>query len=253
MIGLWNAVMVTWLELSWMNRMAVWAWIGNLVLLPVLVWVWDDKALRWGVTTGVVLQAIAVFVALGSLWGWGRTAAVGVAIAGMGWAAEFVGSRTGFPFGRYHYTGRLQPQLGHVPLVIPLAWLMMLPPAWGVASLITGGYGLAFVVVSALAFTVWDLFLDPQMVGWRLWVWDKPGGYFGIPLINYLGWFLVSGVMTAVLQPRELPEMPLALIYTITWLLQSVGLSVFWKQPGPALCGFFGMGSMLTWAWFTNH
>ena len=245
--------MVIWLELSLMNRMAVLAWIGNLILLPLLVWIWNDRALRWGVTTGVVLQAIAVFVTLGSLWGWQRASVVGLAIAGMGWTVEFVGSRTGLPFGRYHYTGRLQPQLGHVPLVIPLAWLMMLPPAWGVAGLITKGYGSAFVVVSALAFTAWDLFLDPQMVGWRLWVWEKPGRYFGIPLINYLGWFLASGVMTAVLQPRELPEMSLALIYTITWLLQSVGLSVFWKQPGPALCGFLGMGSMLTWAWFTNH
>jgi putative membrane protein len=140
-----------------------------------------------------------------------------------------------------------------VPLAIPVAWLMMLPPAWGVASLITGGYGLAFVVVSALAFTAWDLFLDPQMVAWRLWVWQKPGIYFGIPLTNYVGWFLASAAITALVQPRECPDMSLALIYAITWLLQTVGLGVFWKQPGPALCGFFGMGGMLTWAWLASH
>jgi putative membrane protein len=249
MMGLWNTVMVLWLELSLVSRTAVVAWIGELVLLPLLVWIWDDRALRWGVTTGVVLQATAVFVTLASLWGWVRAFTVGLAVASMGWAVEFVGSRTGFPFGRYRYTDRLRPQVGHVPLAIPLAWLMMLPPAWGVARLISGGYGFAFVIVSALAFTAWDLFLDPQMVKWRLWIWEKPGGYFGIPWTNYLGWCLASGVMTVVLQPRELPEKPLVLIYTITWLLQSIGLGVFWKQPGPALCGFLGMGSLLAWAW----
>jgi putative membrane protein len=204
-------------------------------------------------TTGVVLQAAAVLATLESVLGWGRATSIGLAIAVMGWTAEFIGSRTGFPFGRYRYTDRLQPQLGHVPLLIPLAWLMMLPPAWGVASLITGGRGLPFILVSALALTVWDLYLDPQMVGWRLWVWEKPGGYYGIPWINYLGWMLASGIMTAVLCPPELPEMPLALIYTITWLLETVGLGVFWRQPGPALCGFLGMGGMLGWAWLANR
>ena len=250
MMALWHTISVTWLELSLLDRIVILAWIGSLALLPVFVWIWNDKALRWGVATGVTLQAIAVLVALGSLWGWVQAAAVGLAIAAMGWAVEFVGSRTGFPFGRYHYTDRLQPQVGHVPLAIPLAWLMMLPPAWAVASLITGGHGVAFILVSALAFTAWDLFLDPQMVGWRLWVWEKPGRYFGIPLINYLGWFLASGIMTAILQPRQLPEKPLALIYAITWLLETVGLGVFWKQPAPALCGFLGMGGMLAWMWF---
>ena len=78
-------------------------------------------------------------------------AVVALAIPAMGWAIEYLGSTTGFPFGRYHYTDRLQPQLGHVPLLIPLAWLMMLPPAWAVAGSIAGNSGLSFVLASALA------------------------------------------------------------------------------------------------------
>ena len=49
----------------------------------------------------------------------------------IGWTAEAIGSKTGFPFGAYHYTDRLQPQLLGVPLLIPLAWLMMLPARMG--------------------------------------------------------------------------------------------------------------------------
>ena len=159
------------------------------------------------------------------------------------WTSEAVGSKTGFPFGAYHYTDRLQPQLLGVPLLIPLAWLMMLPPAWAVAQRITRrSTGLLFVAVSALAFTAWDLFLDPQMVNWGLWVWDQPGQYFGIPLVNYAGWFLVSALITVLARPSALPTRPLFVIYALTWLIETMGLILFWGMYGPAAAGFIGMG-----------
>ena len=114
-------------------------------------------------------------------------------------------------------------------------------------------HGLAFAVWSGLALTAWDLFLDPQMTQWELWVWDQPGGYFGIPWVNYLGWFLGAALITAAMQfaarPQELPERPLLAVYTLTWLLETVGLAAFWGLPGPALCGFVGMGVFVLLAW----
>jgi putative membrane protein len=72
-------------------------------------------------------------------------------------------------FGTYHYTDALAPLVGGVPAAIPVAWLMMLPPAWAVAYAATGqARGWRFVFVSGLAFTTWDLFLNPQMVAWGL-------------------------------------------------------------------------------------
>ena len=178
---------------------------------------------------------------------------IAAAVPAMGWGVEFIGSRTGIPFGRYHYTDRLQPQVGRVPVLIPLAWLMMLPAAWAIADVITQEHNLAFSVVSGAAFTTWDLFLDPQMVGWGLWKWQKPGGYFGIPWTNYLGWMLASTVMTAIIQPVDLPVQALGLIYGLTWLLETVGLGILWKQPGPAFCGFLGMGGMVLWAYLASR
>jgi len=233
-------------------RIALMAWVGGMICLPIITHLWGDRALRWGVSIGVLLQAIAVLIVLGAAWGWARTAAVGIGIAALGWGVEFIGSRTGFPFGRYHYTDRLQPQLGRVPLLIPVAWLMMLPPAWAISALIAGQYNWAFVLLSALAFTAWDLFLDPQMVGWKLWVWEKSGGFFGIPWTNYLGWLLVSAGITLLLRPSGLPNAPLALIYAITWILETVALGVFWRQPGPAACGCLAMGAMMVWAWLSR-
>lgn len=257
-MNVWQDIGNAWGAMAWGTRIAILAWIVATISMPIIRWLWGERGLRWGISASVLLQAAAVLLILAWAWGWGWAALAAGAVLVLGWTVEYIGSRTGVPFGRYHYTGRLQPQLGRVPLLIPVAWLMMLPPAWAVAQYITGcagarGASLAFIAVSALTFTTWDLFLDPQMVGWGLWVWARPGGYFGIPWVNYAGWFLAAGAMTAVIRtgvcPASLPAAPLALIYGLTWLLETVGLGIIWKQPGPAVCGFLGMGAMLFWAW----
>ncbi len=222
------------------------AWVLTMISIPILRWVIGDSVLHWGVIAGVVLQAAAVLSIVQSAWGTRETLRVAAIVIPLSWLIERIGSTTGIPFGSYHYTETLAPLLGGVPLIIPLAWLMMLPAAWAVAAAITGTHrGWKFVVVAALAFTAWDLFLDPQMVAWGYWVWAEPGGYFGIPWINYAGWFVSSALITAVVRPQPLARWPLTVllvIYTITWFLQSVGLALFWGMPGPALVGMLGMG-----------
>ncbi|MFZ5819350.1 MAG: carotenoid biosynthesis protein [Chloroflexota bacterium] len=226
-------------------------WTLAMLVQPILLWTWGQAAFRTGMSLTVVIQAVAVLAVLAGAWGWKRTASLLALVAVSAYLAELLGSQTGFPFGKYHYTGVLQPQLAGVPLLIPLAWLMMLPPSWAVARLIAGEQSplSSFIILSAFAFTAWDLFLDPQMAAWGFWVWESPGQYFGIPLVNYLGWLLVSAIITALARPRDLPLAPLAAVYTITWLLQTIGQGLFWAQPGPAVCGFLGMGAMLAWAW----
>lgn len=229
------------------------AWVLSMVLLPIAKWVWGDGVIRWSVLVNTLLQFSAVMALLVQSWGWRRATVVFAVVALTSWLAEAVGTATGFPFGRYDYTDLLQPQFAHVPLVIPLAWMMMLPSAWAVASMVTARRDVFFVVVSAAAMTAWDLFLDPQMVGWGFWVWQDGGAYFGIPLINYAGWLLTAGVITALVRPRELPVFPLLLIYGVTSFLQSVGQFVFWSMPGPALFGTLGMGGMLLLAWWSHQ
>jgi lycopene beta-cyclase len=222
------------------------AWTLTMISIPIIRWVVGDDVLHWGVIAGVLLQAAAVLVVLQGAWGTRTTLRMVAIVLPLAWLVERIGSTTGVPFGAYHYTAALAPLLGGVPLVIPLAWLMMLPPAWAVASAITASTrGWHFVVVSALAFTAWDLFLDPQMVGWGYWVWQQPGSYFGIPWINFFGWFLSSALITLAVRPQQPPVPPLLVIYTITWFLQSVGQAVFWNMPGPALVGFVGMGAFV--------
>jgi uncharacterized membrane protein len=234
-------------------------WVLAMISVPIQRWTIGDGALPFAISLGVALQALAVFIILSHGWGWKRALAVAALVPLMGWAIEAVGHTTDFPFGAYHYTDLLQPQAAGVPLLIPLAWMMMMPPSWAVAHVITRSLNgrrrwIAFVGVTMLAFTAWDLFLDPQMVGWGLWVWDDPSGftYFGIPWSNYAGWLLSVGLITICALPLlkldRLPISPLLQVYALTLVLEFIGLLVFWGLPGPALVGGLGMGAMLGWA-----
>jgi putative membrane protein len=140
------------------------AWVAALLAMPVMQWAAGHPGLVAGVFLGVLLQASLVILWLAQAASVRRAMLIVVTVAVAAWASEVLGWKTGIPFGAYHYTESLQPQLLGVPLLIPLAWLMMLPPAWAVAQRVTGRRsGIAFIAVSALAFTAWDLFLDPQM------------------------------------------------------------------------------------------
>lgn len=221
-------------------------WLASLVGLPIANYLWGDPALSMAVICSVIIQVGLVYTLLRQSWGLRQSLLTTFSVMLTALAIEALGTATGFPFGSYYYTDKLQPQIAHVPLLIPLAWVMMIPSAWTAAYCITHRWtGLRFVVVSGLAMTAWDLFLDPQMVAWGFWVWTEPGGYFGIPWQNFLGWFLTTALITIIVRPSNLPVAPLLALYIITWLLETLGLLFFWNLPGPAIIGFVAMGSLI--------
>ena len=168
-----------------------------------------------------------------------------VAGGGIGLVAEVLGVRTGVPFGRYAYTGDLGPDVLGVPVVIPLAWVMMAYPAAVVGGRI-GRSTLARVIAAAAALAAWDLFLDPQMVAAGYWEWAQAGPALGgIPLTNYGGWLLVA----LLLQTAVVPGMPAAVddrvpiaLYVWTWLGSVVALGFFLDLPVSASTGGIAMG-----------
>jgi uncharacterized membrane protein len=111
---------------------------------------------------------------------------------------ENVSILTGFPFGHYHYTEVLGPKLFLVPLLIGPAYVGTGYLAWVLATILVGpmhrtasGFiTLAVPVCAACMMTVWDVCFDPTastLNHW--WIWEHGGGFFGVPLTNYLGWF----------------------------------------------------------------
>ena len=229
-------------------------WVLIMISIPIVDWSMDWSAMMRPITLGVTISALVVMALLWGDWGAVVTFRASFMILVLSWVAEAVGSHFGIPFGTYSYTDALQPQILGVPIQVPLGWLMMLPPAWAIAQAISDPVALrwrfpVFIGLSALAMMAWDLFLDPMMVTWGIWVWHHPGGFFGIPWINYLGWLLISALITIIIRPEKLSVVPLLMIYTSIWLLKSVGLGIFWDIPGPALVGFIFMGAVTVIAW----
>jgi putative membrane protein len=175
-------------------------------------------------------------------WGGSRTAlAASLVAAGTG-VVERVGTATGWPFGRYRYTGRLRPEVGGVPAVVPAAWWAMALPAREVASAVLGPRSsrLGRVVVGTVALTAWDLFLDPQMTTERYWRWARVGRYRGIPASNFLGWLVTGAAVMAVLDvvvPPGPPEPALVAEYAGMAVMETVGFVAFFGDRLVAAVG----------------
>ena len=105
---------------------------------------------------------------------------------------------TGFPFGHYHYTDSLGPKLFLVPLLIGPAYFANGYLAWALSTVLVGDIRressafttFAVPFMASFLMVMWDLGFDPQASTiQRFWIWEQGGGYFGVPLTNYLGWF----------------------------------------------------------------
>ena len=167
-----------------------------------------------------------------------------------GWGVELLGTRTGFPFGTYTYdAGALGPSVAGVPVVIPMAWAMMSYPALLVGRRLVAGV-LTVPLVAGWALASWDLFLDPQMTGESYWRWASPTvtlhGVPGVPVLNYLGWFVAAVVLMLVLdrlpRRRNAAEGVPAALYLWTWVGGIVANAFFFDRPWVAVWGGIGMG-----------
>lgn len=83
---------------------------------------------------------------------------------------EEIGVRTGLIYGAYHYSDMLGAKMGHVPVIIPLAWFMMIYPCWMVARAILRNVDMRSLaglmtlsVIAALVITGWNMVMDPGM------------------------------------------------------------------------------------------
>lgn len=239
-------------------------WLLLMILIPHILRLADRPSFLAALSLSIAVQVGLILSLLLPALKARSTLRIGLFVVAIAWTAEFIGHQTGLPFGRYDYTDALLPQIGRVPIQIPAAWLMMLPPAWAVGTAIctrlftpdsrpTWMAKAATSLTSGLAYTAWDLFLDPQMVAWGIWRWQSTGGYFGVPVVNFIGWTLVAAIIVFVLSnfthAKSLPVEPLLLVYTTVWVLNTAGLGLFFDQPGPAAAGFVGMGIFVAAAW----
>lgn len=144
---------------------------------------------------------LLVFVSLHGWYRYGRNNmviffAITLAIT---WTAETLSIETGIPFGKFNYTDSLGEKIGNVPILIIPAYYYNGYLAWIMANLFVGsreaGVNKQNVIrvplISTIIMVIWNLTFDPIMSTIEgNWIWHDGGIYFGVPLSNFLGWFI---------------------------------------------------------------
>ena len=230
---------------------AVWFLVGAAVLVQI-VYPLVPTAARTPVTMlSVVVFAVASLADAARVHGRRGVAALLVVACGGGLVVEALGLHTGVPFGLYGYTGTLGPEVAGVPVIVPLAWMMMAWPALVVGRALAQRPA-TVALVGGAALASWDLFLDPQMVAAGHWVWADPVPALpfvpGVPLSNYAGWVVVATLMTAALHRLvglvAPVSRPAAALYLWAYASSVVAHAVFFGLPGSAVVGGLVMGAV---------
>lgn len=115
------------------------------------------------------------------------------------WSYETISVLTGFPFGNYHYTDVLGPKLWLVPIVIMPAYFSTGYLSWVITTSLFNKDNasiskreiLTLPIIASFIMVFWDLPMDPvNATITKMWIWTNGGEYFGIPFVNFLGWYL---------------------------------------------------------------
>ena len=190
-----------------------------------------------------VFLASFLFISLVN-FGLRTTLLFGALTYGVGLSCEYSSVHNGFPFGLYHYVETTRGQeiwvLG-VPLFDSISYTFLAFASYTVAILLCSplyrrGWDLRVLdtwrirrssrvwLMAALFMVMVDVVVDPLSVlggRWflgRIFWYDPPGPYFGVPISNYLGWYLVASVSIAIFQAldfrlnRRLPGKPLGVL-----------------------------------------
>ena len=134
---------------------------------------------------------------------------------------ESLSLRTGFPFGHYYFTDVMGPQLFHLPVLLVLAYIGMGYASWVVGLAILGNDGrplsgrhiVILPLISSFIMVAWDLACDPVWANVaRAWVWKNGGPFFGVPISNFLGWYLTTYLIyqlfSLYVRGEDLPSRP---------------------------------------------
>lgn len=141
----------------------------------------------------------------------------------LGLLSELIGVKFGWIFGNYYYNLVLTPfnLFGLVPLATPISWAIIIYMSYTITNIILFGFGskkpdikwnrpvytlLLIVLLSCidgLIATNMDMMIDPVSVSGAGWFWIGGGPYFGIPISNFIGWFLVAFSATIIFRSYE--------------------------------------------------
>lgn len=177
-----------------------------------------------------VFVFLALFLlAATHLMGWPRTWRFWLISWATALLCEFMSTRTGIPFGWYHYNGSTVGQelyIVDIPFMSSLSFSFLLFAAYSTAlclllpedrsstrprsPVVQLSFGpisrssLILLILTSLLFALIDMVVDPVALRGDRWFlggiyyYDHPGIHFGVPFTNYLGWIVVGLIALSI-------------------------------------------------------
>ncbi len=182
-------------------------------LVSVIAFAW------WpGMGTGIIAACGTVFIFLHGSRRYGAKGCIAFVIIAyvISTIMEDLSIRTGFPFGNYYYNDDYVikesattimtqgdiPHIDMVPMQVGLMYIAMCYLSWSLASVILDhadrhldrrSNRVALPAIAAFIMCQFDLVQDPVTSTYDgIWIWERGGGVFGVPCVNFLGWYLTA-------------------------------------------------------------
>lgn len=154
---------------------------------------------------------------------------------------------SGFPYGNFVYNGLLGTKLfGLTPWTVAFAYPpILLLTYWYARKRHGSSQRLKILFSTAFDAMIIDLVLDPAAVKLGFWHWKTPGFYYGVPLVNFLGWLLTGFIGALIIHKfwskKKVPE---AIAYSgmaILWFWTCVNIWLVQIIPGVIGLSFFSL------------
>jgi len=135
----------------------------------------------------------------------------------VGTIMEYLGLKYGVVFGGGYEYHMPHPTIFTVPLPVVMFWPVFMYTSYCLVnsfliwfkknkpSRLNGPWSLLILLVifDSLAVTAIDLFMDPLQVISGNWSWISGEGYYGIPIGNFIGWFIVAFISSGIFRAFE--------------------------------------------------
>ncbi len=200
----------------------------------------------------IISLAIPSFAAVVMWLGWRKGLALIAALSAYALVLETLAILTGIPYSEFYYNELIGTKIfGTTPFTVPFAWLPLFIGSLYLASELKIknkklGLG-SIIVLSTILVVITDLVLDPGAVALQFWVWKDPGIFYGVPLMNFIGWvltgFLASLIAVGLLGSRVKEKKPEALASSLLLIMFFwSGICIYLNLIIPA---FIGIGLII--------
>ncbi len=112
---------------------------------------------------------------------------------------EFVGLKTGWPYGSFEYLVELGPMIQGVPVGLPVFFIPLVVNSYLLVNLFDVESFFKRIFLTLVVILLIDLVLDPAAVSLGIWQYSE-GFFYGVPLSNFAGWVISGAVAVLVME-----------------------------------------------------